>query len=76
MPNKHVIKNRRSVVFAGIFILFFVSDLFPCTLAVISGKAARNTRSSPWSTRGTKRATKPGAAWVYESLKTAFPDIR
>ena len=101
MPKEHSVKNRRSVVFAGIFMLFSVSTLFPCTLAVISGKATRNGRALMWKNRdtdkidnktlciqgpkyafialvdrGTKRATKPGAAWVYESLKTAFPDIQ
>jgi hypothetical protein len=55
MPNEHGIKNRRSVVFAGIFMLFSVSALFPCTLAVISGKAARNGRALMWKNRDTDK---------------------
>ena len=44
MPKEHGVKNRRTVVLAGIFMLFSVSALFPCTLAAISGKTTRNGR--------------------------------
>jgi len=55
MPKEHGVKNRRSIVFAGIFILFSASALFPCTLAVISGKAARNGRALMWKNRDTDK---------------------
>lgn len=55
MPKEHGVKNRRFVVFAGIFMLFSVSALFPCTLAVISGKATRNGRALMWKNRDTDK---------------------
>jgi len=55
MPKEHGVKNRRSVVFAGMFMLFSVSALFPCTLAVISGKATRNGRALMWKNRDTDK---------------------
>ena len=53
MPEKHRIKIRRSAVFAGIFLLLSINALFPCTLAIISGKATRSGRALLWKNRDT-----------------------
>jgi len=53
MPYEHSIKKRYSLVFAWILMFFSVNALFPCTLAVLSGKATRNGRALLWKNRDT-----------------------
>lgn len=55
MSEKHRIKLRRSAVFAGIFLFLFISSLYPCTLAVISGRATRSGRALLWKNRDTDK---------------------
>lgn len=55
MSEKHRIKIRLSALFAGISLLLSVNALFPCTLAVISGRATRSGRALLWKNRDTDK---------------------